>query len=128
MGWFRRGFFYGNRENRHEAWEGEESKRQPYNFSGYSATAQRTGKPSYLEPTSQSMQKTVEGVYSIRVFRSQWHVEKAVRVYLERIRDSLQKPIEGLSSLYVDALNKGGVQFPSTTDDETLKRTPQTCR
>jgi hypothetical protein len=31
-------------------------------YVGYSEKAQRTGKPSYLEPISQSMQKTVEGL------------------------------------------------------------------
>ena len=31
------------------------------NNTGYSATAQRIGKPSYLEPNRQSMQKPIEG-------------------------------------------------------------------
>jgi hypothetical protein len=30
---------------------------------GYSATAQRTGNPAYLEPISGSLQKPIEGVY-----------------------------------------------------------------
>jgi hypothetical protein len=31
-------------------------------FSGYSEKAQRTGKPSYLEPNSNRMQKPIEGL------------------------------------------------------------------
>jgi hypothetical protein len=63
---------------------------------GYSVKAHCIGKPAYLEPTIQSLQKTVEGVYRIRVFNYQWHVRNARRVYLEPISGSMQKPVEGL--------------------------------
>ena len=43
--------------------------------------------PAYLEPSSQSLQKTVERVYQ--------HSGEPSRAYLEPIRDSMQKPIEG---------------------------------
>jgi len=58
-----------------------------------------------LEPNSGSMHVPIEGVYRVTekiedrsridFFRSQWHVEKATRAYLERIRNRMQKPIEG---------------------------------
>jgi predicted transcriptional regulator len=41
------------------------------------------------------MHRTIEGVYRIGGFCSQWLVGKAVRAYLEPIRDSMQKPIGG---------------------------------
>jgi hypothetical protein len=36
-------------------------------FSGYSAIAQCTGKPAYLEPNSNSMQKPIGGLSSLNV-------------------------------------------------------------
>ena len=77
---------------------------------GYSETAKCAGKPSYLEPISGSLQKSIEGVYRIGVFRCQWHVGKATRIYLDRIRDSLQKPLEGLSYSMQPALYKGAIE------------------
>jgi len=68
---------------------------------GYSSKAHCTGKPSYLEPISGSMQKPIEGSIAIGVFSCQWHIEKPRRIYLERIRNRMHKPIEGLSSLNV---------------------------
>ena len=65
---------------------------------GYSATAQCTGKPSYLEPNSQSMQKTIEGLLVLELLATNGMLEKEARTYLERIRNSMQKPIEGLST------------------------------
>ena len=66
-------------------------------------------KSSYLEPISGSLQKSIEGVYRIGVFRCQWHVGNARRVYLERIRNRMQKPVEGLSSLHCLPLYKRGL-------------------
>ena len=60
-------------------------------FSGYSETAQCTGKPhSYLTPISQSLHKTREGVSPISC-------RKPRRTYLKTNRDSMHLPIEGLS-------------------------------
>jgi hypothetical protein len=60
--------------------------KQRFNAS-YSETAQRTSKPSYLEPNSQSMQKPIGGLLAllknvedrsaIGVFRNQKHAEKS---------------------------------------------------
>ena len=74
---------------------------------GHSDKAQHNGKPSYLEPISGSMQKPIEGVYRIGVFRCQNHVEEVARVYLERIRNRMHKPIEGLLVPIFGALYKG---------------------
>ena len=65
---------------------------------GYSVNAHCIGNPqrAYLEPISQSLQKTIEGTTRIGAFSGQRHVEKPRRAYLEPIRDSLQIPIEGL--------------------------------
>ena len=90
-------------------------------FSGYSEKAQCTGKPSYLKPNSQSMQKIVEGVYRIGVLRGQWHVGNAARVYLDRIRNSMHEPIEGLFAHCRGALNKGAIEKNRTTVRSTLR-------
>jgi hypothetical protein len=74
---------------------GGESQRVIFSvFSGYSSQAQFTGKPAYLEPNSQSMQKTRRSRVAIGENQAQNHVEKQTqtRTYLEPIRDSLQKP------------------------------------
>jgi len=78
-------------------WGGECQRGKAVSSTGYSATAQCTGKPSYLKPNSQSMQKSIERVYRIGDSHSQKHVKNAPRTYLERIRNTMQKPIEGLS-------------------------------
>jgi hypothetical protein len=68
---------------------GENQKGSSCQFSGYSTTAQFIGKPpSYLEPNSQSMHRTIEGVYpaaekiedrvAIGAKTAQNHVENAV--------------------------------------------------
>ena len=84
---------------------GGENQRNSLDFnSGFSKSAHCIGTPSHLESNSGSTHKTIQRVYAeniedrsrIGVFRWQWHVEKAVQVYLERIRDSMQKPMEGL--------------------------------
>ena len=72
---------------------------------GYSATAQCTGKGSYLEPNSGSLHVPIEGVYrtaekiedrvAIGGKHNQNYVEKEARTYLEHIRNTMQKPIEG---------------------------------
>jgi hypothetical protein len=85
---------------------GGESQRVIFSvFSGYSSQAQCTGKPSYLEPNSQSMQKNRrrglsataknEGVGSLLAFSTTKTMLKN-QAYLEPNRNSLQKPIEGL--------------------------------
>jgi len=90
---------------------GGEIQRSSLNHdTGYSTTAQCTGKRSYLEPNSQSLHVPIEGVYRItektedRVAigekTAQNHVENTARTYLERIRNTMQKPIEGLSAIY----------------------------
>jgi len=103
---------------------GEKQRGSSCQFSGYYTKAQCTGKPpSYLEPNSQSMHRTIEGDYpaaekiedrvTIGEKSNQNHVEKPRRTYLDRIRNSMQKPIEGSSPLAATtensslALNKG---------------------
>ena len=77
---------------------GESQKSKALLNAGYSDKAQCTGNtPSYLEPNSQSLQKTIEGVYRVSAFRSRWQVRKVRQAYLEPIRNSMQIPIEGLS-------------------------------
>jgi hypothetical protein len=76
---------------------GENQKGRLNHDTGYSEKAQRTGKPSYLEPNSGCMQKPIEGAIANGAFRCQKHVEKtSVRIYLERIRNRMHEPIEGL--------------------------------
>jgi len=91
---------------------GGENQQSSLNFSsGYSKSAQCIGKSRYLEPNSQSMQKTVEGVYPKKIEdrvaigekTAQNHVENTARTYLERIRNTMQKPIEGLSQTAAQA-------------------------
>jgi len=57
---------------------------------GYSAKAHCTGKPSYLEPNSQSMQQRGRGVGCSLPHRK-------TRTYLMPNRNSMQKPIGGRS-------------------------------
>ena len=94
---------------------GENQQDSLNRFSGYSKSAHCIGMPSYLEPNSGSLHVPIEGVYlaiaekiedrsRIGIFRSQWHVGKAARVYLERIRNRMHKPVEGLSRTILDTL------------------------
>src|SRR4030065_2535435 len=87
---------------------------------GYSKTVYCTGKSSYLEPISGSMQKPIEGEVAIGEKHNKNQDEKAARTYLERIRNRMNEPIEGLLAGSFSALNKGGVdkreqQFSSKT-------------
>jgi hypothetical protein len=76
-------------------------------FSGYSETAQCTGKRSYLEPISQSLLKSIEGVYALVLFATNGMLK--THVYLDRIRNTMQKPVEGLLAQCYGALNKGAI-------------------
>ena len=67
---------------------------------GYSSNAHCIGKRLHLESNSGCTLKSIGGGVAIGAFRRHWHVETAVRVYLERIRNRMQKPIEGLLSLH----------------------------
>ena len=99
---------------------GESQRGKAVSSPGYSEEAHCTGKtPSYLEPISQSMHRTIEeGVCPRKIedrsrigaFRSQWHVEKPRQAYLQPISGSMLKPIEGLLAQYRGALNKGAIE------------------
>jgi hypothetical protein len=49
---------------------GESQKASLNQVTGYSTKAQRIGKPAYLEPNSDSMQKPVEGLSKALLFSS----------------------------------------------------------
>ena len=46
---------------------GERHRESVSHVTGYSAKAQCTGNPAYLEPNSQSLQKPIEGVYQKKI-------------------------------------------------------------
>ena len=96
---------------------GENQRNKTVSSSGYSATAQCTGKPhSYLEPISQSLHRTIGVVYrtgekieegvAIGEKINQNHAENTAQTYLDRIRNRMHEPIEGLSRIKPQALNK----------------------
>jgi len=114
-GRFRRWFFCGRREK--PMWEVRSQRGKAVSSPGYSGIAQCTGTRSYLEPNSGSLQKPIEGVYSLlekiedrsRIGEktAQNHVETAVRAYLEPIRNRMHEPIEGLSRQFCRGFIKG---------------------
>jgi hypothetical protein len=97
-------------------------------FSGYSETAQRIGKPSYLEPNSQSNAEKIGDRVAIGEKHNQNHVEKALRTYLDRIRNRMQKPVEGLSgksTQTICTINKGATDCPELNSGRSLHRNKQ---
>jgi hypothetical protein len=124
MGRFRRGFLAERINQMFMVGGGERQRGKAVSRPGYSEKAQCTGMPSYLEPISQSMHRTIEeGVCPKKIedrshidaFRSQWHVEKPRQAYLQPISGPMQKPIEGLLAQYRGALNKGAIEKNRTT-------------
>jgi hypothetical protein len=95
---------------------GESQRSSLTSFGASSAKAQCKGKPAYLQPNSQSMHRTIEGVYpaaeniedrsAIGEEHNQNNVEKQTRTYLERISNSMYVPVEGLLAHSLNALNK----------------------
>jgi len=95
-----------------DLWGGEVERGRLRQFAGYSATAQCTGMPAYLEPNSGSLHVPIEGVYpatekiedkvAIGGKHSQNHAEKRSlsRTYLQPIRNRMHEPIEGLSTFH----------------------------
>jgi hypothetical protein len=98
---------------------GGDLERGSLHFSGYSSQAHCTGEPAYLEPNSQSMQKTRREVGSLLVFFTvNGMLKNRHQAYLEPIRDSMQKPIGGRSVLaeqhakrMLFSLYKGAIVF-----------------
>ena len=76
---------------------GESQQGRLSHVSGCSVRTHCIGKRSYLEPISQSLQKTIERTTRIRAFSRQTHVGKPIPVYLEPIRNRMQTPIAGRS-------------------------------
>ena len=109
---------------------GENQRRSLAHETGYSKKAQCTGKPSFLKPNSQSLQKTYRGGLYVSTLplkkiedrsaigekHNQNHVEnqRQRQIYLERIRNRMQKPIEGLSSPCCLLYIRGAIVFTST--------------
>ena len=89
---------------------------------GYSETAQCTGTPSYLEPNSQSMLKTIEGLSLLVFLAVNSMLEKQRRNYLDHIRNRMQKPVEGLSSPCCLLYIKEGYQTESNRAQQKPKQ------
>ncbi len=84
---------------------GESQQGRLSHISGCSANAYSIGKPSYLEPNSNSLQKSIEGVLWLLAFSAvNGMLEKPRRTYLEPNSNRMQKPVEGLSAPRLNAL------------------------
>ena len=116
---------------------GEVERGRLRQFAGYSATAQCTGMPAYLEPNSGSLHGTIEGVYRaaekiedrsrIGEEHNQKHVEKQRQAYLEPNRNRMHKPIEGLLAHSFTRLIKRGVNTESNSSQPNRNTKAEEC-